>query len=152
MTVVRTAHPRTPLSGATRPGVRTARRSWRATVTDRHSVLHLLQMVIAMVAGMVVLMPVAMLLDDGAGVEVRALLMATTMTVGMTAWMAFRRHSWAAIAEMGLAMYLSFAVLFPVHWLGVLPEAALITLGHVLMLPAMAVAMLRRREEYLGGH
>jgi len=151
MTIVRTARPRTS-PRTTSPGVRTVRPSWRATVTDRHFVVHLVQMVVAMIAGMVVLMPVAMLLDDGAGVEVRALLMATTMTVGMTAWMAFRRHTWAATAEMGLAMYLSFAVLFPLHWLGILPEAALSTLGHVLMLPAMAAAMLRRSEEYLGGH
>jgi hypothetical protein len=29
--------------------------------------------------------------------------MATTMTIGMAAWLAFRRHSWIGIAEMGAA-------------------------------------------------
>lgn len=34
--------------------------------------------------------------------------MATWMTVGMAAWMAWKRHSWPGIVEMGLAMYLAF--------------------------------------------
>ncbi len=78
--------------------------------------------------------------------------MATSMTAGMTAWMAWRRHSWPAIAEMGLAMYLAFVVLFPPLWLGLLSGDGLMLAGHVLMLPAMAVAMLHRREEYVGAH
>jgi predicted ABC-type exoprotein transport system permease subunit len=126
--------------------------TWRAAVTNRAFVVHYLQMLAAMIAGMVVLGPLVMLVGDDAGTEVRALLMATSMTAGMATWMAWRRHSWPAIAEMGLAMYLAFAVLFPLHWLGVLSAQGLIVLGHVLMVPAMAVAMLRRREEYLGAH
>lgn len=35
----------------------------------------------------------------------RSLAMATTMTIGMAAWMALRRHSWIGIAEMGAAMF-----------------------------------------------
>ncbi len=42
------------------------------------------------------------------------------MATPMTAWMARRRHSWPAIAEMGVAMYLAFVVLFPPLWLGLL--------------------------------
>ena len=129
-----------------------ARPTWRAAMTNRAFTVHYLQMVAAMIVGMVVLGPTSMLVGDGAGTEVRALLMATSMTAGMATWMAWRRHSWPAIAEMGLAMYLAFAVLFPLHWIGVLSAQGLIILGHVLMLPAMAVAMLRRREEYLGAH
>jgi hypothetical protein len=75
--------------------------------------------------------------------------MATWMTAGMTAWMAWRRHSWPAIAEMGLAMYASFVVLFPAYWLGSLSGHNVMLAGHLLMLPAMALAMLHRREEYV---
>jgi hypothetical protein len=62
--------------------------------------------------------------------------------------MRFRRHGWAAIAEMAVAMYLPFVVLFPPLWLGVLSATGLMVLGHVLMLFAIAAAMLRRRDEY----
>ena len=132
--------------------IRQTRPTWRAAVTNRAFVVHYLQMLVAMLAGMALYMPLSMLVGDGAGIEVDALLMATSMTAGMAAWMAWRRHDWPGIAEMGLAMYLAFAVLFPPYWLGALSAQGLTILGHVLMLPAMAVAMLHRREEYLGGH
>jgi hypothetical protein len=70
----------------------TARRhrpSWRRAVTNRSFVVHYLQMLAAMLAGMVVLGPLSMLLDDGASAEVQALPMATWMTAGMAAWMAW---------------------------------------------------------------
>lgn len=126
--------------------------TWRATVTSRGFLVHYLQMLAAMGVGMAALHPLSMLVGDGAGTEVYALLMATSMTAGMAAWMAWRRHSWPAIAEMGLAMYLAFAVLFPLHWLGALSAAGLMVAGHVLMLPAMAAVMLRRRHEHLPAH
>ena len=129
-----------------------ARPTWREALTSRAFIVHYLQMLAAMFVGMGVFMPVTMVLGDGAGAEVQALLMATSMTAGMSAWMAWRRHTWPAIAEMGLAMYLAFAILFPVYWLGALSATGLIALGHVVMLPAMAVAMVRRREEYIGTH
>lgn len=132
--------------------VQTGRPTWRAALTDRAFVVHYLQMLVAMFVGMGVLMPLTMPLGDGAGVEVNALLMATSMTIGMAAWMAWRRHSWPGIVEMGAAMYLAFVVLFPLLWLGLLSSGGVMLVGHVLMLPAMAVAMLRRREEYLGPH
>ncbi|HSK98225.1 MAG TPA: hypothetical protein VK891_16480 [Euzebyales bacterium] len=132
--------------------IRTARPTWLDAVTNRAFMVHYLQMLAAMIVGMTVFMPLSMLVGDGAGVEVDALLMATSMTAGMAAWMAWRRHHWPGIVEMGLAMYLAFAVLFPPYWLGLLSAQGLFALGHVLMLPAMAVAMLRRREEYLGMH
>ena len=128
------------------------RPSWRSAVTNRAFIVHYLQMLAAMLAGMVVLGPLSMLLGDRASTEVQALLMATSMTAGMAAWMAWRRHTWPGIVEMGLAMYLAFVVLFPLHWLGLLSTDGLILVGHVLMLPAMAIAMLRRREEHLAAH
>ena len=95
-----------------------------------------------MVVGMVALGPLWPHLGDR--LEPMALAMATNMSVGMAAWMAVRRHSLGSIAEMTAAMYLSFVVLFPVYWLGGISSGAALTLGHVLMLPAMAVAMLHR--------
>jgi hypothetical protein len=131
-------------------GARTQRPTWRSALTNRTFVAHYLKMLAAMIAGMVGLGPLSMLLADGAGAEVHALLMATWMTVGMAAWMAWKRHSWPGIVEMGLAMYLAFIVLFPVQWFGLLSAEGLIVAGHVIMLPAMALVMLRRREDYLG--
>ena len=107
-------------------------------------------MLLAMGAGMLVLGPLSMLAGDS-GLEVRALLMATWMSAGMAAWMGWKRHHGPAIVEMCLAMYLSFAALFPLYWLALLSADGVLLAGHVLMFPAMAVAMLRRREEYVHG-
>ena len=121
----------------------------------RRFVGHYLEIVVAAVAGMVVLGPAeSMLLNPIGWAEVVAnfeaatLVMATNMTVAAAAWMRFRRHGWAAIAEMAVAMYASFLVLFPPLWLGVLSATGLMALGHVLMLFAIAAAMLRRRDQY----
>jgi hypothetical protein len=125
----------------------------RATVTDRRFVRHFLEMLVAMIVGMALLMPLwglAGLPVLGPYPELHALWMATTMTVGMSAWMAFRRHSWPAIAEMALAMYVPFVLLFLPYWAGVLSGEGVILAGHVLMLPAMVLAMLRRPAEYTG--
>lgn len=129
--------------------IRTAHPSRRAALTDRRFVRHYLEMLAAMIAGMLVLGSLSMLLGDAVGVEVHALLMATYMTAGMAAWLTYRRHAWPAIAEMGLAMFAAFVVLFPPYWAGLLPADVLLVIGHLLMLPAMALAMLHRREEYL---
>jgi hypothetical protein len=53
---------------------------------------------------------------------------------------------------MALAMYLPFVLLFPGLWAGWLSADAVFLLGHVLMLPAMVLAMLRRPEEYTAHH
>jgi hypothetical protein len=112
--------------------------------------LHFLEMVVAMVVGMVALAPVWSFAWPGLSdvVTAHVLVMATNMSLGMALWMKIRRHGWASIAEMSAAMYLPFLVLLPLHWTGVLPEMALMAAGHVLMLPAMLGAMLRRRHEY----
>jgi hypothetical protein len=121
----------------------------------RRFVGHYLEIVVAAVAGMVVLGPAeSMLLNPIGWAELLALpeayvlVMATNMTVAMGAWMRFRRHGWAATAEMAVAMYAPFLVLFPPLWLGALSVTGLMVLGHVLMLFAIAAAMLRRRDEY----
>ena len=125
----------------------------------RRFVLHYLEMVVAMAVGMVVLHPVWSLGLGALGqadvlnrTEVMALVMATNMTVAMSAWMRYRGHGWASIAEMGAAMYLPFLVLFVPLWAGLISSGGLMLAGHLLMLPAMVVAMLLRRDEYMGHH
>ncbi|MGC5009920.1 hypothetical protein ACLQ2R_04060 [Streptosporangium sp. DT93] len=110
-------------------------------------VWHYVEMVIAMLAGMVVLAP---LWPDAwsARPEVDALVMATNMTIGMTVAMALRRHSWARIGEMAAAMYLPFLVLLVPFWLGALSAMGLMTAGHVIMFPLMLAAMVWRRDHY----
>lgn len=131
---------------------RAARPSRREALTSRRFVLHYLQMLAAMLAGMVLLMPVSMLVGTDAGAELQALLMATSMSVGMSALMLWHRSPVSSIVEMCLAMYVAFAVLLPAYWWGLLSGEAVIVLGHMVMLPAMAAMMLRRREQYLGHH
>jgi len=111
---------------------------------------HALEMVITMVVGMIVLEPVWSFawpeLSENTTAE--AMVMATNMSLGMAVWMRIRGHGLPAIAEMSAAMYLPFLVLLPFHWAGALPAMALMTAGHIMMVPAMLVAMLRRRHEY----
>lgn len=118
-------------------------------------VQHLLEMTIAMFAGMFVLgMPLKALFDGlGWGVVNDAvvpstLAMATTMSVGMAAWMRVRGCGWPAILEMSLAMYVPFVLMYPFYWAGLAGGMAVMMVGHILMVPAMIVAMLFRRAEY----
>ena len=100
------------------------RRTW-------HLVRHYLEMVVAMVVGMVVLGPIEALLWPGLDdrVDVHAMVMATNMAVAMAAWMRFRGHSWPSIAEMSAAMYVPFAVLLVPYWVGAVSGAYCPTVG-----------------------
>jgi hypothetical protein len=132
----------------------THRRTRRVTW---HFVRHYLEMVVAMVAGMVIV---------GAGVrgilalgglefpaqypEVTALGMAFDMSVGMVVWMRYRGHGWASTLEMVGAMFAPAIALLPLLWLDVISGDVLVLLEHVAMLPLMWAVMLRRRTEYGG--
>ena len=113
----------------------TGRRRWLAFAG------HYLEMVVAMAVGMMALAP---LWPDAwlARGDLHAVAMAVDMTVAMAAWMAIRRHTWPRIVEMSAAMVLPFAVLLVPYWAGIIPGSWLLPLGHVIMLPLMAVAML----------
>lgn len=120
---------------------------------------HYVQMLIAMVAGMLALTPVWALASDRLGWggvldrgDVFSLTMATSMALAMGLWMRLRRHSWTGVLQMSAAMYLAFVPFFPFLWAGRLSGGAVVMAGHVLMLPLMAGAMLLRRSEYLPGH
>jgi hypothetical protein len=123
-------------------------RSRRSTAW--HLVRHYLEMVVAMLVGMAVLGSLHQLVWPAltARPDVGVLVMATDMAIGMGAWMRFRRHSWRGIAEMSAAMYAPFAVLLVPFWTGSVGEHDLMTWGHVLMLPAMALVMYLRPAEY----
>ncbi len=116
----------------------------------RHLVQHYVEMVVAMLVGMVVLGRLQGLVWPhlSLGVELGVLVMATNMSIGMGAWMRVRGHSWRAIGEMSAAMYLPFIVLLVPFWAGLLGAGAVMTWGHVLMLPAMAAVMVLRPDEY----
>ncbi|MCW3841582.1 hypothetical protein ONA70_15880 [Micromonospora yasonensis] len=131
--------------------VRVPRGSDRA---GRRLARHLAEMVVAMVAGMVLLEPlwrVAAAVVGGGGVlarpDVGALVLATDMSLGMAAWMWHRGHGWAATAEMVAAMYVPFLLLLPPWWAGLVGDDALLLGGHLLMVPAMVLVALRHRHE-----
>ncbi|WP_234361564.1 hypothetical protein [Plantactinospora sp. BB1] len=131
----------------------------------RHFLRHFAEMVIAMVVGMLLFGPVwevlATAVDAATGLDLTrvlgrpdlgALVMATNMTLAMTIWMRHRGHGWAPVAEMGAAMYLPFLLFLPPYWLGAVSGEFLMAAGHVLMLPAMLLVMLRRVDEYSAAH
>ncbi|WP_231500347.1 hypothetical protein [Saccharothrix sp. NRRL B-16314] len=111
-------------------------------------VRHFVEMLVAMVVGMVLLDPVWGLVvasDVLARGDVAALVMATDMTAGMSLWLWFRRHPWREVVGMAAAMYAPYLVLLGPFWAGWVSASALLVAGHVLMLPAMALVMWRHR-------
>ena len=137
----------------------TTLRLFRTRTALWHFVRHYLEMVVAMILGMMVLGPIESVLLNPLGwesvldvAELDALIMATNMNVAMVAWMRYRGHGWPVSLEMAAVMYLSFVVLFPALWLGWLSADGMIIGGHILMFTAMAGLMLLRRDEYTGHH
>jgi hypothetical protein len=126
----------------------------------RHFVRHV-EMVLAMLLGMLVLGEPAMLALGAAGVssaeleaEAPALMllgMGVTMTVPMVAWMRDRGHGWGPSNEMAASMLLPTASVIGLLWAGLVAViGTLLMIEHAVMLPAMLVAMLLRRDEYSG--
>ena len=111
---------------------------------------HFVEMVVAMVVGMAALGPLWTLVwpDLPSSPAAHTMVMATDMAIGMALWMRLRGHGWRGIAEMSAAMYVPFLLLLGPCALGMISGAALMLGGHVLMLPAMLLAMLRHRYEY----
>jgi|SRR4051794_24453426 hypothetical protein len=110
---------------------------------------HYLEMVAAMLIGMIVLgAPAGLVVDYGETVPMLAA-MAVTMTVPMAGWMRYRGHAWAPTAEMSAAMIVPALGVIGLSAAGLVTGAgALIALEHVVMLAAMYGAMLLRRDEY----
>jgi hypothetical protein len=127
-----------------------------------HFIRHYVEMVIAMFAGMIVLgIPgeAALRAVGTSTAELRVdapavvlLGMATTMTIPMVAWMRRMGHGWQPCHEMAASMYLPTLAVIAMMAAGAASFGTAMTLEHVLMLPAMLVAMLLRREEYSCDH
>jgi hypothetical protein len=122
--------------------------------------LHLLEMVVAMIAGMAVLGVAIGLLGEPPGYSdllARYALMGAFMSAPMVAWMRYRGHPWSDGMEMTAAMLVPmFALVIPVE-LGVagyvpgLSEGSLMVLSHVAMIGGMAALMLYRFDRYVHG-
>jgi hypothetical protein len=114
--------------------------------TVRSFLLHYAEMLAAMLVGMVALGWLEGRVWPGLvdRADVGALVMATNMAVGMGAWMRVRGHAWRGISWMAAVMYLPFLALLVPYWAGGVAGGAVLLWGHVLMLPAMALAMLAR--------
>ena len=114
---------------------------------------HYLEMVAAMVIGMIVLgAPAGLVVDYGETVPMLAA-MAATMTVPMAGWMRYRGHGWAPTVEMSAAMVVPALGVIGLSAADLVTDAgALMALEHVVMLTAMLGAMLLRRDEYAHHH
>jgi hypothetical protein len=128
---------------------------------NRHFARHYVEMLVAMLLGMVVLGVPASMALGALGVsssefenDAPALMligMAVTMTVPMVGWMRYRGHGWRASMEMSASMFVpTFAVIALLGGGLVGDVGTLLVIEHVAMLPSMVVAMLMRAEEYSG--
>ena len=117
---------------------------------------HLLEMVVAMMAGMAALGAAIWALGEPPGYAnplVEYGLMGASMVAPMVAWMRYRGHSWSDGLEMTVAMLAPmFALVLPVE-LGVvgLSSDSLMVLSHVAMIGGMVVLMIYRFDRYVHG-
>jgi hypothetical protein len=108
---------------------------------------HYVEMVVAMIVGMVALAPLWPA-EWVARPDVHAMAMAVDMTIAMALWMRIRRHSWPRTVEMSATMFLPFAVLLVPYWLGAISAMTVMVAAHVIMFPLMLAVMLWRRTDY----
>ena len=117
---------------------------------------HLLEMVVAMFAGMAVFGVAIWALGEPPGYSnllVKYGLMGVFMSAPMVAWMRHRDHSWSDGGEMTVAMLSPmFALALPVE-LGVLGLSghSLMMLTHVAMIGGMVAMMVYRWDRYAHG-
>jgi len=117
---------------------------------------HYVEMVVAMLLGMAVLGLPAGLALEGMGVDLRTeapqlllLGMGVSMTVPMVAWMRLRGHGVRPCVEMALSMMLPTLAVMAMLAGGILGDVRDgLTIQHVVMFPAMLIAMLLRPSEY----
>jgi hypothetical protein len=81
------------------------------------------------------------------------LLMATTMTVPMAAWMRRRGHGWGPTNEMSASMIVPTLAVIALGGAGLLSDVGtMLIVEHVVMLAGMLAVMLLRPEEYSHHH
>jgi hypothetical protein len=132
--------------------------------TTLRFIRHYVEMVVAMLLGMLVLGGGISLLLGAIGIdgswredapELLLLGMAFTMTVPMVLWMRHRGHRWARAWEMTASMFVpTFAAIALLRAGAVEGSHAPLMIQHIAMFPAMLVVMLLRFDEYAGhaGH
>jgi mannitol-specific phosphotransferase system IIBC component len=122
-------------------------------------ILHLLEMTVAMMAGMPVLFMLRNAIPPSSsfaaafqpGTALFGLMAGVFMTVPMVAWMIVRGHGWRHSVEMGLAMLVPFAALIVPQALGLLAyQAWFPVVGNLVMMLSMILVMLYRRDHYTG--
>jgi hypothetical protein len=123
-----------------------------------HFCRHFGEMFLAMMIGMMALGALGGGILSAAGTSVRdvrssgpeafALVMGLNMTVGMTLWMRYRRHSWVMCGEMAGAMFLPAIAAVVLFWCSVIHSEAVGGVEMAAMVPAMLAVMLFRRTEY----
>jgi hypothetical protein len=128
----------------------------------RTFIRHYVEMVVVMFVGMaIVWMPAKPILsalgtssaDLHDAPAAYLLAMATSMSVPMVAWMRYRGHGWQPSLEMAASMYLPTLLATVLLAIGLVTDlGSLMLIQHNVMLPAMLVAMLLRREEYSRPH
>jgi flagellar biosynthetic protein FliP len=121
-------------------------------------VRHFFEMTVAMLLGMAVYGLALGLILGFAGSSVEdarlghpalfALGMAASMSIPMVGWMRRRGHDWRACGEMTAAMFVPAILLIGCYWLDAISADAVCPLACATMMPAMAVAMLYRRDSY----
>jgi hypothetical protein len=135
----------------------------RAPNKARHFLRHFFEMLVVMMLGMVVLGAAFRelhVLAFGNGfdaawrdhVGVAAFAMAFNMTVPMVLWMRYRGHSWKRGAEMAAAMNLPLLPAVALYGFDTIPARGVLGMQMILMVPAMVLAMLYRKEEYSAAH
>jgi hypothetical protein len=147
-----------PLFPTAEPQRAAAGRGGTSLPGTRHFFRHFGEMFAAMMVGMMVLGGLDGAILSAAGTSVRnvkdsapeafALVMALNMTVGMTLWMRYRRHSWAMCGEMAGAMFLPAFAALVLFWCSVVHTRAVGGVEMAAMVPAMLAVMLFRRSEY----
>jgi hypothetical protein len=129
----------------------------------KHFVRHYVEMVIAMLLGMLVLGAAGAALLGAVGIDVGdwrddapelvLLSMAFTMTAPMIAWMRYRGHGWAPAWEMAGSMFAPTFAAIALLWTGVVEDThSLLMIQHIAMFPLMLLVMLFRRDEYSRSH
>src|SRR4029079_6247045 len=120
---------------------------------------HFIEMIVVMMLGMCVLGGAFAALHNvlfGSGyadawrvyVGLAAFAMAFNMTVPMVLWMRYRGHSWERGGEMASALSCPLLQLLLLYSLDLIPAQAVLGLQMMLMIPAMVLAMLYRRDGY----
>ncbi len=117
---------------------------------------HFVVMLAAMYAGMLTLYPAYGFLAGRLGYAdptsqlpvLSGLVMAFAMTAPMVALMAYHRHSWRPVTEMAAAMVIPTLGATLLHLAGTIPATAVMSVGHITMIPAMLAVMLLRFDHY----